>query len=85
MTSVSPSSDWPSSLPLKIAREPRQTGCSGVARRALSTDTFHSGSRSGVQISSNSRSAGARITMFARKLRLIETYVYSWCSWAMSS
>src|SRR5947209_15200230 len=71
ITSVSLSSDWPSSLPRKTAREPRQTAWSAAARRPLLTDTFHSGSRSGVQMSSNSRSAVALMTMFALRLRLI--------------
>src|SRR5258708_5301902 len=70
-TSVSLSSTWPKRRPLKIAREPRQTGPPGPARRARSIDTFHSGSRSGVHTRSKMRSAGARISTLARKLKPI--------------
>ena len=51
-----------------IALEPTPTSSSGAARRARSTDTFHSGSRSGAQINSNTGAIGAWTTTLERSL-----------------
>ena len=49
-----------------MAREPSPIGSPGQVRRALSTDVFHSGSRSGVLRMLKTPAAGAPISTLAR-------------------